>query len=212
MRLSSSLLLCVMVCVLFMLSFPRTILAEEVSNEVQNHVIDLDQDNFLDVIDQYPEGIFIKFYSPTCGHCLRMASAFVEAANVFLDRTAFGQVNCATNGQLCKKMGIAGYPTLILVKNGLFGVYEQGDRSVDGLAAAVLLTEPSEPLPIERTLLPPQYQRLVDEVVHDLDEIWRIRRNALGLIVTVAVLFGIILAKCCCPSVRNVAAVKVKKD
>ena len=75
---------------------------------------------------------FVKFYSPTCGHCRAMAPDFAEAATAFSD-VVFGGVDCSENKRICNKHKVDGYPTILLFKAGSSkGIEFKGERSFDG--------------------------------------------------------------------------------
>ena len=76
--------------------------------------------------------IFVKFYSPNCGHCKAMAPDFAEASTLPKD-VDFGGVDCLKEDKICKDYSISGYPTIILfgAKNNT-GKEFSGERSVDG--------------------------------------------------------------------------------
>lgn len=66
---------------------------------------------------------FIKFYSPSCPHCVKLAP-FWEAAGLKYENYKsshnfhLGSVDCQVQGDLCQKQNIKGYPTLLLYKDG----------------------------------------------------------------------------------------------
>ena len=83
---------------------PRT-KGEEISN-----VANLDKDNFMEGIKK---GIvFVKFYSPTCGHCRALAPKWEELATKYLNakEVKIAKVNCKEanhmNQELCKEQGV----------------------------------------------------------------------------------------------------------
>ena len=124
-------------------------------------MIKINSNNIYDILDEYKNSssILLKYYSPRCGHCRNMEGDFMEAATMLRGQIAFGEINCLEDKKLCQQIGVNGFPTLIYVKNGLYGVYDRGDRSVDGLISATMLTEITTPLPYQRPFLPPEYQQ-----------------------------------------------------
>lgn len=68
---------------------------------------------------------WIKFYSPYCPHCTHMAPFWNETWHTLEDEGAvttdnfhMASVNCVTDGDLCDRNDISGYPTLRLFKDG----------------------------------------------------------------------------------------------
>jgi protein disulfide-isomerase A6 len=77
--------------------------------------------------------IFVKFYSPNCGHCKAMAPDFAEASTMSKD-VDFGGVDCVAQDKICKDYKIDGYPTIYLFgKGNVTGKeFKDHERSVDG--------------------------------------------------------------------------------
>jgi protein disulfide-isomerase A6 len=75
--------------------------------------------------------IFVKFFSPTCGHCRAMAEDFAEAAAAFTE-VDFGGVDCSIEVDFCTSQKIEGYPTLLLyLPKSKEGISYEGTRTSD---------------------------------------------------------------------------------
>jgi protein disulfide-isomerase A6 len=72
--------------------------------------IELTDDNAHEHIGG-PKPIFVKFYSPSCPHCIEMADDFDQASRSFA-HVNFGGANCESNPALCAAHEVNGYPTL----------------------------------------------------------------------------------------------------
>eukprot|EP01138_Halocafeteria_seosinensis_P016517 gb/GECG01016848.1/.p1 GENE.gb/GECG01016848.1/~~gb/GECG01016848.1/.p1 ORF type:complete len:476 (+),score=44.33 gb/GECG01016848.1/:1-1428(+) len=115
----------VLVCLLALIG-PYTLAASSandepwVSPEMEKTVSTLETDNF----DQHISTgrWIIKFYSPNCGHCRRMAPAFHEAAQKASEDSSnavyFGKVDCLAHRSLCERFNIKAYPTLVIFIDG----------------------------------------------------------------------------------------------
>ncbi|KAF9028838.1 hypothetical protein BGZ52_006498, partial [Haplosporangium bisporale] len=62
---------------------------------------------------------FVKFYSPQCGHCIRLAPSWEQAAVEHLSlRTSkdfkFAEVNCLIEGDICDDNNVESYPSMQL--------------------------------------------------------------------------------------------------
>merc|ERR1712180_47378 len=62
----------------------------------------------------------VKFFTPWCDYCQRLAPTFALVGSHF-DKTndvQIAEVDCKQNKTLCRRYQIDGYPTLYLFKNG----------------------------------------------------------------------------------------------
>ena len=68
---------------------------------------------------------FVKYYAPWCGHCQRLAPLWNEVGSVLDPErpvtaarapgdVRVARVDCTRHKQLCRRMGVRGYPTLLL--------------------------------------------------------------------------------------------------
>lgn len=82
--------------------------------------VDLTPDNFKDTISAGDDVWWIKFYSPYCPHCVAFAPTWAELHKEFKDTAGlkFGNVNCATFGDLCGSEDVNAYPAINLYKGG----------------------------------------------------------------------------------------------
>jgi len=88
--------------------------------------------------------VFVKFYSPTCGHCKKLAPTWEELATKYLDvkGVKIAKVNCKAandfNADLCKDQGVTGYPSLFLYKDGRRKREKyKGERTLESLDSYV---------------------------------------------------------------------------
>ena len=86
-------------------------------------VVQLTSETFTQHISLVPSksngaGWFVKFYVPWCSHCQHMAEAWTELARDMKGKLNIAEVNCETEGRLCKDVKLRGYPTLIFFKGG----------------------------------------------------------------------------------------------
>ncbi|GJJ72042.1 hypothetical protein EMPS_04399 [Entomortierella parvispora] len=66
---------------------------------------------------------FVKFYSPQCGHCIRLAPTWEQMAEELqgLETSKdfkFAEVNCLMEGDICDDNNVRGYPSLQLFHSG----------------------------------------------------------------------------------------------
>lgn len=50
----------------------------------------------------------VKFYSPSCGHCVKMEPDYLKAAKQMLGVVPFISINCPDNNALCQKNNVKG--------------------------------------------------------------------------------------------------------
>uniref|UniRef100_A0A8R1XXC0 Thioredoxin domain-containing protein n=1 Tax=Onchocerca volvulus TaxID=6282 RepID=A0A8R1XXC0_ONCVO len=93
-----------------------------------NVVIVLDENNFDRIISS--GNVFVMFFSPWCGHCKAVKSAFREAA----EQSHFGKfavVDCTTWNDLCERQSVKEYPTFQIFVNGVQHDYSGNRTSSD---------------------------------------------------------------------------------
>ena len=103
--------------------------------------------------------MFVKFYSPNCGHCLAMKAYFDEASQMFRD-VDFGGVDCTIHDKLCREYNVTGYPKIILfdVQNTTGAIFQDHNRDVDGFCDFI-----EEKLTV-KALRPPKMLRELDPI------------------------------------------------
>jgi protein disulfide-isomerase A6 len=81
-------------------------------------VIELSPDNFDAVVLDDTKNVFVKFYAPWCGHCVRMVPAFEELAAQTKGDFVIAKLDASTHGDLAGRFGVRGFPTLKYFKKG----------------------------------------------------------------------------------------------
>ncbi|CDW55682.1 protein disulfide isomerase A4 [Trichuris trichiura] len=127
-------------------------------------VITLTSENFTDVVSNAPI-ILVEFYSPTCGHCIKLAPEYEKAAKSLSKRQPaipLAKVDATKENQLATDHQVSGYPTLKVFRFGRAYEY-RGGRNSDGIVS--YMEEMS--LPAIRELTEPQELRNIrnDETV-----------------------------------------------
>ncbi|CAI5498077.1 unnamed protein product [Closterium sp. Naga37s-1] len=79
----------------------------------ESKVIELTKANFDEVVG-LTDNVFVKFYTPWCGHCKRLAPDWEKVALLY--RTTpdivIAKLDCEAEKEICQKFGVSGYPTL----------------------------------------------------------------------------------------------------
>lgn len=64
------------------------------------------------------DNVLVKFFSPTCPHCVALEPEFVKAAKALkdekLEKLSVAEVDCKSKDakEICEKNEISGYPTM----------------------------------------------------------------------------------------------------
>jgi len=120
---------------LLTLSFP-TPLAENdglLPSSMTGTVGTISQKNFDAAVAKEPS-VLVYVGAPWCGHCQRLKPAFEEAAKLLVGHTACGYVDGQKERVLQTRLGVKGYPSIFLFKEGTMRAYK-GARSAQALAA-----------------------------------------------------------------------------
>lgn len=99
---------------------------------VEGLSVDLNPTNFKSLVSADPTGWYIKYYLPSCPHCVAMDEAWNEVAAKFKNQLNVGEVNCAKYADLCRNQAIDYYPS-IAFQIGELSVTYNGERTTDAL-------------------------------------------------------------------------------
>ena len=113
--------------------------ADEAEAAPKGEVVVLNSGNFKATIAPPEQVTFVKFYAPWCGHCKKMAPAWVDLAkDLGGDETVvIAEVDCTVEKELCGEFGVKGYPTLKSFKGGAEIEKYAGGRDVASFKKAV---------------------------------------------------------------------------
>ncbi len=86
---------------------------------VRNDVITLHNQQEFDSTIQNNDLVLMKFFSPTCSHCIAMKSEYENAATTLLgDNISLAEIDCIANRPVCDKYNVNGYPTIQIFRKG----------------------------------------------------------------------------------------------
>lgn len=94
-------------------------------------VQEVDENGFKQMMDKGLP-VVVAFVANGCGHCTALKPKFTEAAKTA--RLPFLQVEYSKAGNLCKALGISGFPTIVRFEGGQRIKDYRGDRSAASLA------------------------------------------------------------------------------
>ncbi|PKY02910.1 protein disulfide isomerase [Aspergillus campestris IBT 28561] len=120
---------------LSLLSATAVVSAADDQPEVKSDVVSLTKDNFDEFIKEH-DLVLAEFYAPWCGHCKALAPKYEEAATQLKEKDiALVKVDCTEEEEVCRGLGVEGYPTLKIFR-GLDDVKPyQGARQADALVS-----------------------------------------------------------------------------
>lgn len=106
-------------------------------------VVKLTGANFDQIAMDTSKDVFVKFYAPWCGHCVRMAPAYTKLSEdpeiAAKSDLVIAEVDADAEGGIAQKVGLEGFPTVKLyTKGNKAGVEYQGARDTTALKKFVL--------------------------------------------------------------------------
>ncbi len=100
---------------------------------VNAEVVKLTADNFDSIVLDPSKDVFVKFFAPWCGHCVRMAPAWEELSKANTG-AVIAELDADQHGAVSQKFGVRGFPTIkLFTKADKNGKAYQGARDVKSL-------------------------------------------------------------------------------
>jgi protein disulfide-isomerase-like protein len=96
------------------------------------NAVKLNDENYEEVL-QSNRLVFVEFYSPDCGHCIKFAPIYEKLATKFQQansKVVIAAVDGSSEQEISESINLRGFPTLKLFVNGEPIDYN-GDRSVE---------------------------------------------------------------------------------
>eukprot|EP01113_Clastostelium_recurvatum_P028627 TRINITY_DN345_c0_g2_i1.p1 TRINITY_DN345_c0_g2~~TRINITY_DN345_c0_g2_i1.p1 ORF type:complete len:468 (+),score=113.93 TRINITY_DN345_c0_g2_i1:112-1404(+) len=78
----------------------------------KSDVIQLNKNNFANLVFGSEHVWMVEFYAPWCGHCKSLAPEYDKAATNTKGLVRFGAINCDDEKELCGSFEVKGFPTL----------------------------------------------------------------------------------------------------
>ena len=80
--------------------------------------VDVTDSSFDAVVRSSARPVLVEFWSPTCGHCLRMAPVLDELALELTGRVVVAKLDVTRNPRTSSLYEIRGTPAFVLIKGG----------------------------------------------------------------------------------------------
>lgn len=110
----------------------------------ENHVVELTDANFKELVLDSEEPWLVEFFAPWCGHCKRLEPEWKAAASDVKDQAGdavkLGALDATAHQHIANKYGVRGYPTIKVFRKGAKDSPEdyQGGREKTSIVAAAM--------------------------------------------------------------------------
>lgn len=81
-------------------------------------VIELNSNNFNEVVLKSDKLVVVDFWAEWCGPCRLITPIIHELAEEYTDKVVFGKVDVDSNSTLAGQFGIRNIPTVLFIKGG----------------------------------------------------------------------------------------------
>ena len=143
---------------------------------------------------------FVKFYAPWCGHCKGLAPTWEELGVELKTEMTVAKVDCTKEKMTCKRFGVRGYPTLILLKNSLQYRYA-GERNKKKLLEFARVKGTDEDDDDDEGMVIPKPRSAMEQFIgdttamlnKDLIELWRYKKTAIGFTLFIGFMLGVVV-------------------
>ncbi|KKC29247.1 thioredoxin TrxA [Caldanaerobacter subterraneus] len=81
-------------------------------------MIEVNKDNFDEVVKKEEKLVLIDFWGPKCEQCLALMPEVEKLEQKYADKVKFCKLDASQNRRLCISLKVLGLPTFQLYKNG----------------------------------------------------------------------------------------------
>lgn len=79
-------------------------------------LVELNPENFKNIVENPKKHVFVMFYAPWCGHCHHMMPIWEDLGKKYgpNDNVVIARIDASTHRNFASKYGVQGFPTLKL--------------------------------------------------------------------------------------------------
>ena len=81
-------------------------------------MLEINKDNFTDLVENAQVPVVLDFWGPQCGPCLALMPDVEKLAESFAGKVNFCKVNVAENRRLCIQLKVMSVPTFLFYVGG----------------------------------------------------------------------------------------------
>ncbi|MDD9139629.1 MAG: thioredoxin domain-containing protein [Candidatus Cardinium sp.] len=85
---------------------------------MENAVVEFSDYKLSEAISQH-ELVFVDFWAPWCGPCLRLGPIIEELAFLYAGRILIGKLNIEDHAEMVTKYAIRTIPTMLIIRKGI---------------------------------------------------------------------------------------------
>ncbi|KAJ3234931.1 protein disulfide-isomerase precursor [Chytriomyces hyalinus] len=109
---------------------------EDAAAAVSSDVVTLTDKTFSSFVNGEALSL-VEFYAPWCYHCKALAPEYeLAATELKADNIKIAKVDCTVEKDTCSEVGVNGYPTLKVFRNGVAGEYK-GERKAPSIVSTM---------------------------------------------------------------------------
>ncbi|XP_071730037.1 protein disulfide isomerase-like 2-3 [Rutidosis leptorrhynchoides] len=119
-----------------------------------NASVELNSQNFDELVVKSKDLWMVEFFAPWCGHCKKLAPEWKKAAKNLQGKVKLGHVNCDDEKSLMSRYKVQGFPTILV-----FGVDKDSPVTYEGARSASAI-ESFALVQLETNVAPPEVTEL----------------------------------------------------
>ncbi|XP_044465301.1 protein disulfide isomerase-like 2-3 [Mangifera indica] len=119
-----------------------------------NASVELNSQNFDELVLKSKELWIVEFFAPWCGHCKKLAPEWKKAAHNLKGKVKLGHVDCESEKSLMSKFNVQGFPTILV-----FGADKDSPIPYEGARTASAI-ESFALEQLETNIAPPEVSEL----------------------------------------------------
>ncbi|KAL7583148.1 protein disulfide isomerase-like 2-3 [Lactuca sativa] len=124
-----------------------------------NLSVELNSNNFDEMVVKSKDLWVVEFFAPWCGHCKKLAPEWKKAAKNLQGKVKLGHVNCDDEKSLMSRFKVQGFPTILV-----FGADKESPITYEGARTASAI-ESFALVQLETNVAPPEVTELTSSDV-----------------------------------------------